>query len=213
MSDMNGALHNPNNPTALEEKEKLIEKQQRQIDALKGLLKNEIQHKESISKALRYHLNRNEELVNAVPWIVLLVSENKSYSDVNRYFASLYGLDPHHFTDKLLGSMNEDPALVSTISSFIEKEQNQTSTHELGFQTQLGYQHFLFILFRNSIGGHTTVIGIDITDRIQAETALRTMKDKAEKRQRISKKPLPLQMKWLSMQRLRIKRRASFWPR
>ena len=169
------------NQAAIDERDQIIAQQQKQIDGLKQLLKHEIQHKESISKALRYHLNKNEELINAVPWIVLLISQNKTYSEVNHYFASLFGLDPYHFSNKTLGSLNEDPRLISVISEFVNSPEIQTTTRELQMTAQDENMHFLVILFRNSMGGQVSVIGIDITDRVQAELALKATKEEIER--------------------------------
>ena len=165
----------------VDEKDQLIGRLERQNEALKNLLKQEILHKESISRALRYHLNKNEELVNAVPWIVLLISKNLTYGDANRYYAALYGMTPQDLTDQKIGAFNEDPELIAAICDFVTSDESQTISRQTHFRSHGHDKHFLLILFRNKIGGHTSVIGIDITDRVQTEHELMATKERLEK--------------------------------
>ncbi len=164
----------------LEERDEEIARLRTQNDSLRELLKQEILHKESIARALRYHLNIHEELINAVPWIVVLVSRNLTYSDVNRYFASLFGLAPIDINEKKVGSLNEDSGLVDIIQDFFIDDIKMTASHEIHIQSHGHDKHFLLLLFRNKISRHASVIGIDITDRIKAERELMATRDRLE---------------------------------
>ena len=68
----------------LAEKDEIISRQH-QIDTITSLLKEEISNKQSFARSLRLQMSKNEELINAVPWIVLLISKELTYSEVNRY--------------------------------------------------------------------------------------------------------------------------------
>lgn len=156
----------------LKEKEAHIAKLERKNEALTNLLKQEITHKESISKALRFHLNKSENLINAVPWIVLQLSSKGTYVEVNRYFAALFNDAPTSFADKPLGSFGEPLIFTSALERFIHSEETDVVREQVYFDKEDVQQFYLLLLFRNKISGHSSVIGIDITDRVQAKVEL-----------------------------------------
>ena len=156
----------------LKDREAQIDALQRKNEALQNLLKQEIEHKESISSALRYHLNKNEALINAVPWIVLQISKTLTYIEVNRYYASLLNMDPIDFSEKPIGSFKEPMLFTSVIQHFVDSDNVKTSEKQVVFNNEGLIKHFFLILFRNKIDGHVAVIGIDISDRVKAEEDL-----------------------------------------
>ena len=180
MSKVPNPLSSEVKATLLEEKDELISRQQRQIDTLRGLLQEEIADKQSFARSLRLQMSKNEELINSVPWIVLLVSNELIYSDVNRYFAALFDLEPEDFIDQPVGSLAEDQNLVSIIHQFRDKTNRQTTQHELHIQNKNIDKSFLLILFQNKMSNQISLIGIDITKRVHAEQALINTKEKAE---------------------------------
>lgn len=164
----------------LAEKEAEIAKLERKNQSLTNLLKQEITHKESISRALRYHLNKNEELVNTVPWIVLQISKKLSYIEVNRYYASFFDTDPNDFAEKLVGSFGEPLIFKSKIEAFINSETETTRRDQLFFVLNNVQKHFLLIFFRNKIDGNTSLIGIDISERAEAEAKVLITKQRLQ---------------------------------
>lgn len=156
----------------IKEKEAQITKLERKNDALTSLLKQEVAHKESISRALRHHLNKNEALINAVPWIVLQISKKCTYVEVNRYYATLLNAETADFADKAIGAFNEPLPFTSIIRQFVVSDGLKTSKKQIVFSREGLDKHFFLILFRNKIDGHVAVIGIDISDRVETEKEL-----------------------------------------
>ena len=163
-----------------EEKDLLIARQGQQIALLKGLLNDEISNKQSFANSLSLQISKNEDLINAVPWIVLLISPNLLYSEVNHYFAALFDKQPAEFNEQMIGTLGEDHALVETINLFIEDEENRSIRKEIDIEHLESQRRFLLILYRNSLSKHISVIGIDITDRVEMEKELIRTKHMAE---------------------------------
>ena len=164
----------------LEEKDALIFRQQQQINALKELLKEEISNKQSFARSLRLQMSKNEELINAVPWIVLLVSKDLLYSDVNRYFAHLFELTPEDFIDKRVGSLGENECLVSIIDWFNSQQNAPTARQELHLEINGIDRYYLLTLFKNTMSEQISVIGINNTKRVIAEKELIATKEQVE---------------------------------
>ena len=180
MSEVPSQISQESDLTLLDEKDTIISRQQRQIESLKNLLKEEISNKQSFARSLRLQISKNEELINAVPWIVLLISKDLLYSDVNRYFANLFGLKPEDFIDKQVGSQGEDENLVSIIHWFHSQKNARTAQHELHINNTDVNRHYLLILFQNKMSEQISLIGIDITKRVQTEEELIETKEHAE---------------------------------
>lgn len=165
----------------LAEKDELIARQQLQIDMFKNLLKEEVSNKQSFARSLRLQMSKNEELINAVPWIVILISKDLKYSDANRYFTSLFELTPEDFIDKEVGALGEDESLVSTIKRFHSQSTYSITQEEIHFTKDNIERHYLLILFQNSMSEQISVVGLDITKRVQIEQDLLSTKEEAEK--------------------------------
>ena len=165
----------------LDEKDAIIEKKQKQISFLSRLLKEEVENKQSFARSLSLQINKNDQLINAVPWIVFLVSKELRYSDVNQYFASLIQLEPNNFIDKEVGALGEDPDLVEAIRAFSDQDAVRVEKKQVHFNDPAIDRHYLLILHRNTMSEHISVVGIDITDRVHAEHELRIAREQAEK--------------------------------
>ena len=164
----------------LAEKDAIISRQQRQIDSLTQILKEEISDKQSFARSLRLQISKNEELINAVPWIVLLISKDLLYSEVNPYFANLFGLTPTDFADQPIGSQGENEELVSIIQRFHRHQNIYSAQHEISIKTKHIDSHYLLILFRNRMSSQISLVGIDISKRVRAEVELLKTKEHAE---------------------------------
>ena len=180
MSDSTKPSSTQINENLLAEKEALIARQQKQIDALKDMLKEEIANKQSFDRSLRLQMSKNEELINAVPWIVLLISKTLTYRDVNRYFASIFQRAPEDFIDKAVGSQNEAESLVNAIQEFSEQETQTTSRKQIQLQRDSVQEYYLLLLTKSAVSDQISVVGINITDRVEMEKELVTMKEQAE---------------------------------
>ena len=161
-----------NSMSLLARKDLIISNQAKQIELLKGLLNEEISHKQSFANALSLQISKNEDLINAVPWIVLLVSPALCYTEVNQYFASLFGKKPADFSEQKVGSQGEDSTLSKIIETFSTKKELRTERKEVTIRNKSMTRRFLLILFRNSLSKQISVIGIDITERIYMEQEL-----------------------------------------
>ena len=160
------------NPQLLAEKDELILRQQQQIALLKNLLNEEISNKQTFARALSLQNSKNEELINSVPWIVLLISKDLVYCDVNRYYASLFELSTHDFVDKIIGSQDEDECLVKAIQEFNNQDTNQIVRKEIYLSSRHINRHYLLIMYRNIMSDQISAVGIDITERVRTEQEL-----------------------------------------
>lgn len=190
MSEVPNNTISPGDPDLLAEKDKIIARQQQQIDMLKELLKEEVSNKQSFVRSLRLQMSKTEELINAVPWIVILISKDLKYSDVNRYFASLFGLLPDDFVDKEVGSLGEDESLTSTIKQFHQQDNSSITQHEIHFKKDHIESNYLLILFQNVMSEQISVVGLDITKRVQVEQDLIATKEEAERTAKYLEKAL-----------------------
>ena len=180
MSDVPNNIMHEFDQQLLEEKDAVIARQQSQIESLKELLKEEISSKQSFARSLRLQMSKNEELINAVPWIVLLISKELLYCDVNRYFAHLFGLTPEEFIDKRVGALGEEKSLTSIVEQFQSQTDADSAEHEIQLCLDGIERHYLLILFKNKMSEQISLIGIDITERVFAEKELITAKEHVE---------------------------------
>ena len=164
----------------LDEKDLIIARQAQQIALLKGLLNEEISHKQSFANALSLQISKNEDLINAVPWIVLLIAPDFRYSEVNNYYGEIFGKKPAAFNEQVVGTLGEDDTLVQIIKQFDEKAENRTIRKEIDLNHDNSPRRFLLILYRNNLSKHISVIGIDITERVEIERELIRTKLQAE---------------------------------
>ena len=165
---------------SLTEKDAIISRQKSQIETIKTLLQEEVANKQSFARSLRLQMSKNEDLINSVPWIVLLISKELRYSDVNRYYAHLFGLTPENFIDKEVGALGEDQNLVAAIRWFKCQETNSTMEQEVHIRDREMDKYFLLIFSQNTMSHQISVVGIDITKRVRAEQDLISTKEQAE---------------------------------
>lgn len=166
--------------SSLEDKDLIIAQQERIIESLKALLKEEIAQKQSFARALRLESTRHEELINAVPWIVIRISSQLVYSDVNEYSAKLFDSHCAEILDQPLGAVNEPLSLSQTIQEFAQNDK-LVARREIHFVHHGHPRYFFLTLFRNTLSEQISVIGIDITKRAQMEQRLRVARTEAER--------------------------------
>ncbi|MFK7846634.1 MAG: ATP-binding protein [Rhodothermales bacterium] len=165
--------------SSTEDKDVIIAQQAQMITSLKALLNEEIAQKQSFARALRLESTRHEELINAVPWIVMLISPQLFYSDINEYTAELFGRNSTEILDQPLGAVNEPFSLSQAIQEFAQDEQ-PVARQEISFVHQGHTRYFFLTLFRNTLSEQISVIGIDITERAEMEQRLRAATAHAE---------------------------------
>jgi len=162
-----------------EDKDAIIAQQGQIIESLKVLLTEEIAQKQSFSRALQLESTRHEELINAVPWIVLRISAQRIYSDVNEYSAELFDRTSAEILDQPLGAVNEPLSLSHAIEEFALSDK-PVARREIHFVHDHQSRYFFLTLFRNTLSEQISVIGIDITDRAEMEQRLRAATAHAE---------------------------------
>lgn len=163
-----------------EDKDLVMAQQEHMIESLKALLKEEIAQKQSFARALRLESTRHEELINAVPWIVIRISSQLVYSDVNEYSAKLFDSHCAEILDQPLGAVNEPLSLSQTIQEFAQNDK-LVARREIHFVHHGQPRYFFLTLFRNTLSEQISVIGIDITKRAQMEQRLRVARTEAER--------------------------------
>ncbi len=153
---------------------------ERQIEILKSLLAEEAAQKASVAGALRYEQQKTEELINAVPWIVVWVSSDLRYKEVNAFFAALNNAQREQFEDQVVGTCGEDKGMAAVITRFVRDPASETATAEISLTLDEEAQHFLLLLHRSKLRSDVSLIGIDITEQKRGEAELRKQTERAE---------------------------------
>ena len=164
----------------LREKERTIRDMEDRLAALKSLLAEETAQKASIARALQYEQQKTEELINVVPWIVVWVSSNLKYKEVNSFFASLNGGRREQFEDKEVGTCGEVANIAAVVKRFVRDVGARTFTGEVSVRVNGQTQFFLLLMHRSRLRADVSIVGIEITEQKRAEVELRRQTERAK---------------------------------
>ncbi|MEC4984369.1 MAG: transporter substrate-binding protein [Oscillatoria sp. PMC 1068.18] len=132
----------------------------------------DITQRKRAESALRGANERLETVLEAVPGIVSWISSDLRYIEVNKQLASMFDLPPAAFVGQEIGFLGTSSEFTDFVENFF-----QSSVHEAYREIEAnvdGEKHtFLIVAQKYDRGKAAFLIGIDITERKQAETDLR----------------------------------------
>ncbi len=113
-----------------------------------------------------------EAVLNAVPGTISWINAEGIYKGVNRKLAETLNLPPEAFIGRPLGFLRDDCELAEFMQEFVNSPDLYAS-RVIPVQRNGRTTYYLVALQKYMKGTHTVSVGIDITDRIRAEEALR----------------------------------------
>jgi len=129
--------------------------------------------------ALRDSKEQLEAILEAVPGIVSWISADQQYLGVNRRLAELYGLPREAFVGQDIGFLGSSNDFTEFVREFFASPESD-GFREITAIVNGEIRNFLIVVQKYNHGQSAFAVGIDITERRQAEAALHTTKDQLE---------------------------------
>jgi PAS domain S-box-containing protein len=111
-----------------------------------------------------------------VPGFVSWITSEGRYLGVNQNLADSFNLSPDAFIGKELGFMKNSPSFVHLMQQFLASAA-QTGRQVIEVQVNDSTRNYLIVAQKYNQGTQAVSVGIDITERKQAEEALKAQKD------------------------------------
>jgi PAS domain S-box-containing protein len=113
-----------------------------------------------------------EAVLDAVPGFVSWVSSDLRYLGANRHLAATFGLSPEDFAGQQLGFLENSPDLADSMRQFFAGDSSATS-QVFDVEIQGATRNYLIVAQKYQQGAAAVSVGIDITERQQAEEQLK----------------------------------------
>ncbi|MFP4298886.1 MAG: PAS domain S-box protein [Spirulinaceae cyanobacterium] len=123
-------------------------------------------------RRLREAKDQLQAILEAVPGIVSWISSDLRYLGVNRHLARTYGIRPEAFVGKDIGFLGTGSEFNQFVRDFFASSR-QDSYLEVSAHVQGQPQNYLVVAQKYDRDRAAFIVGIDITERKQAEKALR----------------------------------------
>ncbi|MGB0561998.1 MAG: ammonium transporter [Spirulinaceae cyanobacterium] len=111
-------------------------------------------------------------VINAVPGSISWLDQAGIYLGVNRYLAQSFALAPEVMVGQPVGSFNTSPGYRQFMAALLESDRD-TACEEVPIALGDRLRHYLMAAQKYQQGQETVVVGIDVTERHEAQTALR----------------------------------------
>lgn len=128
----------------------------------------DITERKQSEEALRQAKHQLQAVLDAVPWLVSWISRDLRYVGVNRQLASSFKLVPEDFIGKEIGFLNTGPGFVQFVQDFFNSSEEQIS-QEVETKVDGHVKNYLIVFKKYDQGQAVVCVGIDISDRKQAE--------------------------------------------
>jgi len=127
--------------------------------------------------ALRTAKEQLEAILEAVPGTVSWISHDLRYLGVNRHLAEVFNLPPEEFAGKPLGFLGSSDGFDGFVQDFFASDA-QEAFREVAMRIKGENRIFLIVAQKYDSNQAAFTVGIDITERKQAEEALREAENK-----------------------------------
>jgi diguanylate cyclase (GGDEF)-like protein/PAS domain S-box-containing protein len=118
-----------------------------------------------------------QAVLDAVPGCVSWFSADLKYLGINRYLASTFNVSPENFIGKELGFMASSPGFSEFVEEFITSSLKESSV-EIAARVAGELRSYLVVAQKYAQNQAAVVVGIDITDRLEVEEALRESQER-----------------------------------
>jgi len=122
--------------------------------------------------ALQAAKDQLQAVLDAVPGGVSWLSADLKYLGINRYLASAFKLDPDEFIGQEIGFLQSSPAFSDWVRQFFS-EPDTTASREVESTVDGVTRTYLMIAQKYQQGEAAVFVGVDITERKQAEEQAR----------------------------------------
>lgn len=160
-------LHANGNYIWVRDEQKLIRDEQNRPLEIIGYWAD-ISDRKQAEAALQVEKDKLQAVWDAVPGFVSLISADLKYIGVNQQLADVYGLSPEQFIGQQIGFLGTSPKFSQFITEFFASPA-QSATQEITSGIGNNQQTYLIVVQKYQQGTAAVLIGIDITQRKQAE--------------------------------------------
>ena len=132
----------------------------------------DITQRRQAEKALAAAKDQLQTMVDAVPGIVSWISSDFRYLGVNRHLAEMFGLPEETFIGQDIGFLGTGSEFIDFVREFFSGPE-QEAFQEVSARVNNQPRNYLIVAQKYDRGRAAFTVGIDITQRRQAEDALR----------------------------------------
>ncbi|UBF24063.1 PAS domain S-box protein [Kovacikia minuta CCNUW1] len=132
----------------------------------------DITDRKQAEEALKQTRDELQAILNAIPGAVSWIDSNGCYLGVKQQLADTFNLSPMTFVGQEVGFLGSSPQYVNFIRQFLES-QEASASQVVEMQVDQGQQYYLIVAQKYRQGKEIVSVGIDITERKQAEESLR----------------------------------------
>jgi PAS domain S-box-containing protein len=132
----------------------------------------DVTQRRSAERELREAKDQLQAILEAVPGMVSWISSDLRYLGVNRHLASIYGIRPEAFVDKDIGFLGTGSEFNQFVRDFFASSY-QDSYREVSAHVRGKPKNYLVVAQKYDSDRAAFIVGIDITERKEAEKALR----------------------------------------
>jgi diguanylate cyclase (GGDEF)-like protein/PAS domain S-box-containing protein len=118
-----------------------------------------------------------QAVLDAVPGCVSWFSSDFKYLGINRYLAATFNVRPEDFVGKELGFMESSPGFADFVRKFIVSPVKESAV-EIGARVNGSIRNYIIVAQKYFQDQAAVFVGLDITDRMQVEEALRESQER-----------------------------------
>ncbi|MGJ3252573.1 MAG: PAS domain S-box protein [Elainellaceae cyanobacterium] len=130
-------------------------------------------------EALRAAKDQLEAVLDAVPGIVSWISSDLKYLGVNQHLAQFFQRSPDEFAGRDIGFLDSSDEFRTFVQTFFDSSARDTST-EITAHFNGTLHNFLIVAQKYDYDRAAFIVGIDISERRQAEDSLRIANDQLQ---------------------------------
>ncbi|MDJ0518763.1 MAG: PAS domain S-box protein [Trichodesmium sp. MO_231.B1] len=128
----------------------------------------DITERKKSEEALQKAKDQLQAVLDAVPWFISWISSDLRYIGVNKKLAGSFNLLPETFIGQEIGFLGSSSGFVKSINKFFASSEQQMS-QEVETKVNGIVKNYLIVVQKYDGGKAVVSVGIDISDRKQAE--------------------------------------------